>query len=339
MNEPASTISINCPVCHSVCSDPPLYRYKVSEAAAHFCPATRNAHRNQRLEACIRRLWQGEESVVLRCQECGFAFGYPFIGGDEEFYSILHEQKGYPQWRWDYTIAITQALANNAGGKILEIGAGTGNFLRQLGPQWVCYAVEASDDNRKDLESHKIHVLHDLESAMNSEGGTFQAIVMFQVLEHLANFRDVLAQCHKLLSRGGKLVITVPYGEAMIRQEKLLGCHDMPPNHINKWTPQSLSYVLRDIGFEPSEPIFEPPSFQTFKMSLLMKINVDATKPHSIASQIYRIPYKGLRIPFLFCLGLPSLIRLLPHIKDLPQGGAFAMIAQARQPNSQSFAN
>src|SRR5437867_9033702 len=116
-----------CPVCHRLCVGPPLYRYTVSQAAAHFCPKKRNAERNIRLEACIRRLWQGEECSILRCGECDFAFGYPFVGGDEKFYTILHEQKDYPAWRWDYNVARDQVLKGKEGGRILEIGAGVGN--------------------------------------------------------------------------------------------------------------------------------------------------------------------------------------------------------------------
>ena len=90
-------------------------------------------------------------SAGLRCRECGFGFGFPFVGGDEEFYSILHEQRGYPDWRWDYDVALSHALSRYAGGKILDVGAGVGKFLRRLGPAWDRYAVEASDLNRADL--------------------------------------------------------------------------------------------------------------------------------------------------------------------------------------------
>jgi hypothetical protein len=86
--------SAHCPVCGVSCSESPLYRYTAAAAAAHFCPRTRDAGRNHRLEQSIRKLWQGETCVILRCKACTFTFGYPFVGGDEEFYSILHDQLG-----------------------------------------------------------------------------------------------------------------------------------------------------------------------------------------------------------------------------------------------------
>lgn len=325
-----SVQSINCPVCQAICADPPLYRYTVAESAAHFCPSTRDAERNERLQVSIRKLWQGNECVILRCHQCGFAFGHPFVGGDEEFYSILHEQKGYPSWRWDYDIAFQVATNQFGSGRILEIGAGVGNFLKRLGPKWQCYAVEASDSNRKQLEEAGINVFRDLSEAAKAEAGTFQLIVLFQVLEHIATFQTLLQDCRRLLQPGGRIVITVPDGDAMIRQEQLTGCHDMPPNHINKWTPKSLSLALSKAGFKPGEAINEQPSWQNLKMSLYMRVGTDATYPNSIAAQVYRISNKQLRQPLLTFLGLPALLRMLPSVKQLMQGGAFAIVAEAQ---------
>ena len=319
-------IDISCPVCGSLCSDPPLYNYSTAEAAAHFCPATRNAERYQRLTKAIDKLWQGSDCCILRCQECGFAFGHPFIGGDEEFYSILHEQKGYPSWRWDYEVAIEQVITKFSGGRILEIGAGVGIFLKSLKPIWRRFAVEASELNRQDLEQAGIEVFRDLPEAAQRDAGTFQVIVLFQVLEHISEFETVLAQCHQLLCPGGYIVITVPDGEAMIQQERLTGCPDMPPNHINKWTPESLSRALRAAGFETQPAICEPGSWRNLKNSLYLKVLSDAARPNTLAAQVYRIQNKRIRTPFLSLLGIPALLHLFPSLAQLKQGGAFAMI-------------
>jgi SAM-dependent methyltransferase len=262
----------------------------------------------------------------LRCKACTFTFGYPFVGGDEEFYSILHEQQGYPTWRWDYDVAIREALSPLKGGRILDIGAGSGIFLRQLGPQWNRYAVEASELTIQPLEELGIQVFRDLATAAQSEAGLFQVVTLFQVLEHLSEFRPVLAQCRQLLGAGGRLVITVPDGDAMIRQEKLTGCPDMPPHHINKWTPTSLSKVLREEGFEPQPAIFEPTSWHNVRGALHLKMIADATHPRSLAAQAYRISHKKVRTLLLAGLGLAALVKMLPAVPQLKQGGAFAMI-------------
>jgi len=134
-------VEVNCPVCAKPCSDPPMYRYTASEAAAHFCPVTRDRDRFLRLQHSIDSLWQGNECRIYRCRDCGFGFGFPFVGGDEEFYGVLHEQKDYPAWRWDYDVAITEAVKKFDGGRILDVGAGVGMFFRGLGDSWKCYAL------------------------------------------------------------------------------------------------------------------------------------------------------------------------------------------------------
>jgi len=321
-----STKAVNCPVCETPCSDPPLYHYTATEAAQFFCPKTRSVERNQRLESAIQKLWDGSDCDILRCPDCQFAFAYPFVGGDEEFYSILHEQKGYPSWRWDYDIAIREAMTSFPKGKVLDIGAGAGMFLQGLDDNWLCYAVEGSELTRKPLESAGIKVFRDLSQAAQSEAGSFQVITLFQVLEHISEFRQVLDPCRQLLAKGGRLVITVPDGEAMIRQEKLTGCPDMPPNHVNKWTPDSLSRALLEAGFTPNLPIFEPPSWRNFTSSLYLRVLTDATNPNSLAAQVYRIPNKKVRIPLLALLGISAIPRLLPSLHKLRDGGSFAMI-------------
>jgi len=317
---------VSCPVCARQCLDTPLYRYTSSEAAAHFCPVSRDPNRFLRLKDSIERLWEGDKCCVYRCADCGFGFGLPFVGGDEEFYEILHEQKAYPAWRWDYDVAISEAINKFEGGKILDLGAGLGSFLRGLSSSWTCFAVEGSEATRSELERSGIVVVRDLAAAVRQHAATFRVVTLFQVLEHLADFDQVIRQCRELLSPGGRLVVTVPDGDAMIRQERLTGCHDMPPNHINKWTSESLSLVFRRAGLECSPPIYEPPSWKHLTGSLHLRVAADAANEQSFAAQVYRIRNRPLRIAAMGLLGNPTLFRILPHCRQLTLGGAFAMI-------------
>ncbi|PZS03676.1 MAG: hypothetical protein DLM70_08740, partial [Chloroflexi bacterium] len=231
-------------MCNGVCPGTALYAYTVQQAAAHFCPISRDRDRHQRLRDCIHRLWGKDSCVVIRCSACGFGFGHPFVGGDEEFYSILHEQSEYPGWRWEYDVALLHVFNALPGGRVLEIGAGAGNFLTALGPRWEPYAVEASEATRRSLQAAGISVLESLEEASAGKAELFDVVVMFQVLEHIASFDVVLSQCRNRLRAQGKIVISVPDCDAMIRQKVLTGADDMPPNHINKWTPGSLTIAL-----------------------------------------------------------------------------------------------
>lgn len=325
-----SANNISCPVCMTECTEAALYRYTVTEAAEHFCPPTRNLGRNKRLETAIRKLWKSDFCEIYRCAGCGFGFGHPFVGGDEEFYSILHEQKGYPAWRWDYDFALSQALAGFEGGRILDIGAGVGLFLRRLPPNWQCYAIESSDSNRLDMERQNIQVIRDLSSAVVAYKGAFRVVSLFQVLEHISKFKSVLENCRQLLAHEGRIVITVPDGDAMIRQERLTGCADMPPNHINKWTPSSLKLALENCGFAVLKSRPESAGLKSLLGAMHMRVQVESRRSRSLAARVYAIRDKRIRAPLVACLGTVALLRQLPNVFQLLQGGAFGMIAQVR---------
>jgi SAM-dependent methyltransferase len=322
-----ASVAIDCPVCEAPCDSAPIYRYTAAQAASHFCPITRDADRYRRLHACIRRLWGGDACVVVRCATCGFGFGVPFVGGDEEFYSILHEQQGYPSWRWDYDVAIDEAISHRGGGRVLDVGAGVGMFLRRLGPSWQTCATEGSESTRGQLEASGVRVFRSLRDASRDEPGTFDVVTLFQVLEHLADFEPVLEDCRRLLVRDGRLVVTVPDADAMARQERLTGFHDMPPNHINKWTPASLSRVLRRVGFTVGDAIAEPPSWAQLKTCVHATLIAASVRPHSAASGAYRIANKRVRSVALAVLGVPVLVSMLPRMAECRRGGSFALVA------------
>jgi SAM-dependent methyltransferase len=316
-----------CPVCESRCSEPPLYRYSAGQAANHFCPTTRDAERNRRLRECIYRLWNGNECSIRSCSGCGFAFADPFVGGDTEFYELLHEQRHYPTWRWDYDFANREAVTKFNGGKVLDIGAGAGMFLRQFDEYWETYAVEGSEATRRDLEADGVKVFRDLQAAIDEHAGTFQVVTLFQVLEHIADFEPLLKDIRQLLAPTGKLAITVPDGPAMVRQEKITGCPDMPPNHVNKWTPRSLELALKRGGFACNQPVYEPASWKNLQANLHMRLSTDATNPRTIAAQVYRLSSRPARIGGLALLSAGALIRMLPHATHLRAGGAFGIVA------------
>jgi 2-polyprenyl-3-methyl-5-hydroxy-6-metoxy-1,4-benzoquinol methylase len=319
---------LRCPICSASCDKPPVFTYSVREAATHFCPPWRDESRCKRLEHSIRALWGKESCDIVRCNACGFAFGVPFVGGDENFYGILHECYGYPGWRWEYSVALS--ILDGLAGPILDVGAGKGVFLAALDRHWEPWAAESSDRMREILRARGISVLSDLTSAVAHKGQYFGAITMFQVLEHIATFRPVLTACRALLRPGGRLVITVPDCDAMLRQPALIGEHDMPPNHINKFTPKSLDLLLREHGFQIERVTYEPPSWKKVGQAIHGRLRADATDPNTLAARIYRTKSRRVRIPLLMLAGITTVRRLFPHVRELRQGGAFMIVGSVR---------
>ena len=99
----------------------------------------------------------------------------------------------------------------------------------------------------------------------------------------------------------------------MIRQEELLGCADMPPNHINKWTPESLKLALDNSGFEIQKSEPEPRRLKCLLAAMHMRVLVDSKYPGSVAARVYFIQDKRIRAPFVALLGVAALFRLFPN--------------------------
>lgn len=316
-----------CPVCSSNHQKEQIGEYYYRDFAKYFCPPTRNDDRFQRFANAIKRLWKQEKGYFLRCTNCKFGFGYPYVGGDEEFYQIVHEQAEYPSNRWEYDVTVRDLFKQEAPKKILDIGAGTGFFLDKIDCNEK-FAMEGSDTTRLILKGKGIAVYDDTELLISEHAGSFNYITLFQVLEHIADFEKIFQMSALLLDKNGLLIISVPECDAMILQEKLTGYPDLFPNHINKWTEASLSLALEKHGLKTIETIYEPPSFKKFMGSVSLKVSHKATRKGSIASSIYKIKNKKIRIFFLAIYSFCELPLLLYNYKKLDRAGSFLLKAR-----------
>jgi SAM-dependent methyltransferase len=263
------------------------------------------------------------------CGSCGFGFGWPHVGGDEEYYGILHEQAGYPSDRWEYGITIRRVLPLFPnGGKILDIGTGDGAFLKKLPATWIRHATEGSDTTRQLLRRDQIECFDSTADAIANAAKAFQVVTMFQVLEHVAGFEALLRDCFQLLQPDGVIVISVPSSAAMFAQERLTGCQDMTPNHINKWSPDSLAHALRAQGFTPDAAVIEPGSLgSAMYRAGLMTRSQAAQNPRSLASLAYRVRQRPVRMGLLAAISGLNLLGSLSVIAELMTGSSFLMTA------------
>lgn len=317
-----------CPVCNELAKGP-LYSYTVEESASHICPLERDPSRNERLKSVLNELWPEGKCDIYRCSNCEFGFGVPFVGGNEAYYQILHEQMGYPKWKWDYDFGL-KTIEHLKKGKMLDIGAGSGYFLSALPQGLIKYAVESTPTMINELEKKGITCHSNFNQLLNNEAGQFDAITMFQVLEHISEFKYILQSCYTLLKPNGKLIITVPNADSMFKQEQIIGHADMPLNHINKWTVKSLQMAAEETGllFVTSE--FEPGNFNNFKAKIHMKALVLAQKKGSLINRIYQINSKKIRTLLLLTFSPFLILSMLKHYTFLMEGGSFSFVAQKK---------
>ena len=72
-----------------------------------------------------------KEVLICICLDTGYRFYYPFnTAGDSKFYENLQDKLSYfHKWNWQNKRAIKYI---KEGDKLLEIGAGDGNFLERI---------------------------------------------------------------------------------------------------------------------------------------------------------------------------------------------------------------
>ncbi len=178
------------------------------------------------------------------CSNCGLKFFYPIESGDESFYESLQKFDWYyMQDKPEFEIVIPWLKEADS---VLEVGAGTGSFAeyaelkRYTGLEFNDAAIsEAYRQGRTLLkESIQQHA---------SKGGQYDAVVCFQVLEHVPNVQEFLKNCIDCVKPGGRLIVAVPSHDGFCGSTTN-NALDMPPHHITHWSKRSLESVADIFG-------------------------------------------------------------------------------------------
>jgi SAM-dependent methyltransferase len=97
---------------------------------------------------------------------------------------------------------------NSGKGNLLDIGAGTGEFLRMAQRKgWVISGVEPNEGARN--FAYKKNITLD-ESIAVLDGKIFDVVTLWHVLEHMPDLQNTIQNIKQLVKVGGTLVIAVP---------------------------------------------------------------------------------------------------------------------------------
>ena len=214
--------------------------------------------------------------ALFRCQACGCVFQHPFPDSSAlaEFYPqeywwsespsqenrwarLFHRlEKAYREFvTRDHVRFLNQCVSGRSGSEklLLDIGCGNGTFLH--GAQKIGFHPHGMDVSAQAVEIARAQ--YGIETRQGEigdsiwDGKRFDFITMFHVLEHLPDPRRALQYVRELLLPSGKLIIQVPNAGSV--QARALGRFwyglDVP-RHVINFTPEALSHLLREMGFE-----------------------------------------------------------------------------------------
>lgn len=151
-------------------------------------------------------------------------------------------------------------------GKVLDIGAGTGDFLKMAkNSGWKIHGAEPNKKARELARQKKI-ILN--EHTENFPDSNFDAITMWHVLEHIPDLEKQLQELDRLLKKDGTIFVAVPNFKSYDAEhyQEFWAAYDVP-RHLWHFSKTSISKLFKKTNFELEE--IAPLKFDAYYVSLL----------------------------------------------------------------------
>lgn len=198
--------------------------------------------------------------VVVQCKSCGFLFNSPRPDKSalESYYSDDKQASGqifrdhspdshYPKLYARRAAFLAQILRLRFGGRLLDVGCGTGGFLRALSLELPGWELTGLDPSKNAIDACVHQNLQVQQGAVGDDilnARSFDAISLVSVLEHIPDPVAALNWCRQRLTADGLLFVEVP--NSLQPELSLTGFFNL--EHIVHFTPGSLGRMLGEQG-------------------------------------------------------------------------------------------
>ena len=203
--------------------------------------------------------------TILRCAGCGLGRTETAAFEPERYYTDDYftgqRADGYadyrgaePVLRREFARTVEFIRARKGGGRLLEVGCAYGFFLQEAKPWFDVTGIELAAD----AAAHCARSGLTVHAGMADEAtlrclGTFDVIVMLDVIEHLPDPHGMLRLLGRHLAPGGIIVITTgDFGSPVARLSGRYWRLMTPPQHLWFFTRVSLARMARsaDLALE-----------------------------------------------------------------------------------------
>jgi len=226
----------------------------------------------------------GEDFVLWQCSQCALRFTQdapdaasigPYYQS-EDYISHTNTSKGlvsrvYQRVR-RLTLQQKASLVKSKTvqkGSLLDLGAGIGAFVDVMQSEgWAVQGIEPDSGARARAKELYRLDLATPESLYQLPPGSFDAITMWHVLEHVHDLQETMKQLRLLLKREGRLFIAVPNYRALDADiyRTFWAAYDVP-RHLYHFAPSSIEALARRHGMRVLQR--KPMWFDAFYISLL----------------------------------------------------------------------
>lgn len=201
--------------------------------------------------------------TILRCKDCGFAFREQRFNEKQlaDLYRKMDPKVYQAELRGrirtarrHLRIVNENARLNGHPGQLLDVGCASGVFLENvMNSGWEAAGIEPSEILYKEaverVGSRGMVLPLILEDA-DFGGRRFDAITLWDVLEHVVDPMNIMKRCYELLKPGGSLFLNVPDIDSL--EARVLGRRWplLLPEHMNYFNRPSLKLCGEKAGLE-----------------------------------------------------------------------------------------
>ncbi len=211
---------------------------------------------------------------VARCSSCGFLFTSPRPMRADlkrlyETYYVDHESSSAldqshlkselihrPSLRRLYHSLFGNYLAamlREARGRVLDIGCGTGNILKEMEALGLdAYGIEPNPKAAEACAKKGLRVVQGTLEETRFQENSFDTVILWHVIEHVPSPSSLLDAIYPILKPGGQVFICCPNAESyMAAMFKPFWAGWHMPFHFSHFTPETMKSLILKKSFQP----------------------------------------------------------------------------------------